>query len=47
MLGETGRNPVIGPMLHKMFTAGHLSRRLRKHPRKQMRVWYYKLKLSE
>lgn len=44
MLGETGNNPVIGPMLHKMHAAGHLSRRLRKHPDKQMRVWYYKLK---
>lgn len=45
-MGEVGANPAIGPMLHKMHDYGHLKRRLKRHPHKRMRVWYYKLKTA-
>ena len=43
-VGETGNNPNLGSMLYRMVHGGHLRRRERKHPSKQMKVWYYKLR---
>lgn len=42
-IGEVGNNPIVGPLLYKMFQYGHLKRRKKKHPNKQMKVWYYRM----
>lgn len=43
VMGEVGKNPIIGPMLYKMFQYGHLERRKKNHPERQMKVWYYRM----
>ena len=43
LAGETGRDPVLGPTLQDLCNAGDLVRQKRRHPEKQMRVWFYRL----